>query len=289
MHNWSFAKYVGCGNDFILFDNRQNNFPVDSKLIVSLCDRQYGIGADGVLLLELSKLADCKMRIFNSDGHEAEMCGNGLRCFIKWIHALGIRREVYTIEVMNHFLQGRMINEQDVCIEMKNPSEIVWETSLSYKDQLFKVHTLNTGVPHAIIFVDNLDEIPVNEVGSYIRNHPLWQPKGTNVNFVKIEKDQSLSVRTFERGVEGETLACGTGVTAAALAAAYLFDVKSPVKSKTRSGENLIVHFDYQHGHFSKISLTGAAQHKFSGEVNLKEILQSSRFSIASNSKHSLT
>ena len=126
---WPFAKYSGCGNDFILFDNREGKFPLSQPgLISSLCHRNFGIGADGVLLLERSSSADCRMRIFNADGSEAEMCGNGLRCFIKWLNFLGIKRSIYSVELMNSILQGKVINEFEVCIEMATPFDVKWES-----------------------------------------------------------------------------------------------------------------------------------------------------------------
>lgn len=285
---WPFAKYTGCGNDFILFDNRQKNFPISHPgLIQRLCHRQLGVGADGILLLEpsLNPQADYCMRIFNSDGTEAEMCGNGLRCFIKWLETCGLKGPNYCIEVMHQLYKGSLVDAQ-VCIDMKNPSEGQWNIPLSFKEKFFQAHFLCTGVPHVVIFVDHIDQVNLHELGPYLRYHPLWQPQGTNVTCVEQIEPQRLKVRTYERGVEAETLACGTGAVAAALAVAYQNHLaKSPLLLETKLGEELSVGFVRQQNLFSHITLTGPAQAIFEGEIDLKQLttekLSFSSFSLA--------
>lgn len=287
---WPFAKYAGCGNDFILFDNRQKKFPFFyPELIQRLCHRQQGIGADGILLLEssLHAQADCCMRIFNSDGSEAEMCGNGLRCFTKWLNSCGFKGPSYCIEVM-HQLYTSSVVESEVCIKMKEPSEMRWNIPFNFEDQLFKAHYLHTGVPHVVVLVERVDQINLNKLGPYLRYHPLWQPQGTNVTCVEQIEPQQLKMRTYERGVEAETLACGTGAVAAALAVAYQNHLaKSPLTLETKSGEKLHVGFSLQQNRFSTITLTGPVQAIFEGEIDLKKFLTEkstfSSFSIACN------
>lgn len=282
---WSFAKYVGCGNDFILFDNRQGNFPLSQPtLIQRLCHRQSGIGANGVLLLENSVQADFRMRIFNSDGSEAEMCGNGLRCFVKWLATLGFQYQTYRIEVMHRILTTLQL-PTTVCIEMGKPTHVQWNIPLSYQNQLLYVHHLDTGVPQTILFIQDIDDLNLIELGVYIRNHSLWMPKGTNVTVVQQVDYQVFKIRTYERGIEGETLACGTGAVAAALAIAHQYGLLSPIIIQTRSGEELMIGFLREQQGFSKVTLTGPAQCTFRGEVNFSEL---SSFSIACNSGNSV-
>lgn len=265
---WPFAKYVACGNDFILFDNREENFPASPTLIRQLCHRHYGIGADGVLLLENSRQADYRMRIFNSDGSEAEMCGNGLRCFAKWLISLGFPLPPYRIELVKDVLIVSQIQEA-ICIEMGHLQHVEWNISLSFGDQLLLVHHLYVGVPHAILFVKDITSIDCVGLGMFIRHHPRWQPRGTNVTFVQQLTPQKIKIRTYERGVEGETLACGTGATAAALATAYHYSSNSPITVQTQSSEELTVDFSFHHQEFSQITLTGLAQQIFIGETTL--------------------
>jgi diaminopimelate epimerase len=266
---WPFAKFVGCGNDFILFDNRHGNFPLSQPgLIKWLCHRQEGIGADGILLLENSMLADFRMRIFNSNGSEAEMCGNGLRCFVKWLADQGLQRQIYRIEVMHRILTALLV-KNTVCIEMGKPVNSQWNIPLSFENQLLNVHHLDTGVPHTILFVKDLTHIKFIELGAYIRNHSRWMPKGTNVNLAQQTGPQTFKIRTYERGVEGETLGCGTGATAVALAAAYQYHLSSPIIIQTSSGEELSIEFLQQEQDFSNVTLTGPVQGIFQGEIDL--------------------
>lgn len=269
---WSFAKYVGCGNDFILFDDRTGTFPhTDKNVIKQLCHRQCGIGADGILLLQLSSRADCRMRIFNADGSEAEMCGNGLRCFAKWIHSIGFHAKKYQIEVMDHIMEVQLKDGDDIQIQMGNLKDIKWNLELPYKDKTLTVDFLNTGVPHAVVFVDDVESVAFSELGPFLRYHPLWGKHGSNVNIVDRCEENQFRLRTFERGVEAETLACGTGATACAIAAAYRFKLNSPLQMKTRLNETLTIEFKSDSDTFSNISLTGSASQSFKGTVEIKK------------------
>jgi diaminopimelate epimerase len=260
----SFSKYSGCGNDFILIDNRENHFPhADRALIARLCHRQCGIGADGLILLERSLKADYRMRIFNADGGEAEMCGNGIRCLIKFIRQLGGLRSHYLIETMHSCLRTTEKGEK-VSVEMPEPQAI--RVSLSLPTGALQCHYLNTGVPHAVIFVDELQNDDWMRMAPLIRNHEAFGPAGTNVNFASLDPSGAVWVRTYERGVEGETLACGTGATATALAAGAQFGLPSPIQVFPRSGEPLDISFCFQGDSFSQVSMAGSAHFIFRGE-----------------------
>lgn len=274
MSNCFFAKYVGCGNDFILIDNRLKTFPFQQSLVQHLCQRQRGVGADGLILLETPTKpdADFRFRIFNSDGSEAEMCGNGIRCFVKWLASMGFHYEHYRIQTMQSILKAKHVKD-DICVDMGTPGNIQWDISLPFENQFLRIHYLNTGVPHAILFTENIDDVELLKLGPYIRNYSLWTPHGTNVTIAQKETGARLKVRTYERGVEGETLACGTGATAAALAAAREYQIVSPVCIETRLGEELNIGFSYENQKFSHVTLTGSAKCTFTGEVDLRRLL----------------
>lgn len=272
-----FSKYSGCGNDFILVDNRNLNFPVhDHIYIQKLCDRRLGIGADGLILLESSHISDFKMRIFNSDGKEAEMCGNGLRCLVHFANRLRMPKKSlihhYSIETKAYISEAYIKNGVVTALmpDPKEMSQIVLEVNALPKKQL-QLHKINTGVPHVVLFTEELEHIDISAIGSEIRYHPSFFPYGTNVNFANHLKDNDcidnsfFEVRTYERGVEGETLACGTGATAVAIATHYQFGAKSPIKIQTRSKEIITIEFDCEGGRIHNVKMTGDAKHLFDG------------------------
>jgi diaminopimelate epimerase len=266
-----FAKYVGSGNDFIIFDQGITPFPCsDRPLIRRLCSRHWGIGADGLLLVEPSPSADAdaRMRIFNADGSEAEMCGNGLRCCTHWLYTKNPDQTSFVVDVSGH-LYKTTIHSAGVSVEMSAPTQLEWDIQLPFKGETLRLHALNTGVPHAVIAVDAIDTIPLADWGPFIRYHSRWQPHGTNVTLMQRTGQQELHVRTYERGVEGETLACGTGAVAAALAAAYTLQMAGPLQVITSSKEQLTVDFMFSPTppHFSAVTLTGAAVCTFLGKA----------------------
>ena len=266
-----FVKYVGCGNDFVLFDNRQDYFPVHHKsLIQKLCHRQWGIGADGIILLEKSTKADIRMRIFNSDGSEAAMCGNGIRCLVQWVDLINPSpTKSYTVET-RHGIHAAAIKGAEICIEMGNPTHLEWNIPLLYQDQKLLFHSLSTGVPHAVLFDEVIDSFDLDKLGPLIRHHPRWQPQGTNVTLAQKLDAHHFKIRTFERGVEGETLACGTGATAVALCAAYHYDAPSPVTIQMAAG-SLKIGFQHYQDQFSDVTMTGPAVFSFKGEIEIKD------------------
>lgn len=256
MKGLSFSKFEGAGNDFILIDDRAARFPIgDALLIQNLCHRRFGIGADGVILLQNDAQADLRMRIFNSDGSEAEGCGNGVRCLMRFLEDLGWQTKRYRIAVGGKILSAEFLGDS-ISVEMGEISG--WKT---HSIEGREIHFVDSGVPHAVWFVSDVEMIPLHEVGPLLRRHPLFAPRGTNVNIAAIGQDRSVRVRTFERGVEGETLACGTGATAVAAIGAKLFGWDSPVRICYPGGD-LEIYFD---GSLQRIWLAGPARKVFSG------------------------
>jgi diaminopimelate epimerase len=245
-----FEKYNGSGNEFIIIDNRYRVINVDvQKFVKKICERRISVGADGALLLENSVVADFKMRIINSDGSEAEMCGNGARCIAMYAYKNGIVGKSMTFETLAGIMSAEIINKNIVKVKLSEPFDYKDNIKLKLSDQtISNAAFINTNVPHAIIFHNksDFDKMDILPSGREIRNHKTFAPAGTNVNFVKTAKDNSIYIRTYERGVEDETLACGTGSTAAAIITAIKFGYKSPVKVITRSKIILKIHFNQQ-------------------------------------------
>lgn len=204
------------------------------------------------------------MRIFNADGGEVEMCGNGLRCFYHFLQSLGLADKAITAETM-HRLHRLEQDPNGIKAEMGSPTDMRWNIEIPLQYTNFIVHFLNTGVPHTVAFIPNIQEINVAHLGPQIRHHPLLAP--TNANFAQILPSGEIAIRTYERGVEAETLACGTGSTAVALAAGKIYGLKSPVRIITRSGETLHIGFHWNHNECSQVTLTGAVQLLFKGEL----------------------
>lgn len=266
-----FSKYVALGNDFILFDNREFLFPTNDPLIIpKLCHRQFGIGADGIILLEDSKTADYKMRIFNSDGSEAEMCGNGIRCLFKFIQECNGPADSYLIETKASIIsmQQDKTSPDQIVVSMQDPTDISWNIDLILDQEKLKVHYLNTGVPHAVIFSPEIKDLDLKEKAPKIRFHECFLPKGTNVNFASVTGKNSLTIRTYERGVENETLGCGTGVTATALAAAYLYKLELPIQVKTKSEELLNINCTINDSTIKNVTMTGKADFVYRGQLH---------------------
>lgn len=241
-----FSKYEGCGNDFICVDHRKKYLPQEFyQHIPKICSRHTGLGADGVILLESSLLHDYKMRIFNADGSEAEMCGNGIRCLAKFIHSLGDQRLSFCIETMERSLHIHLashdIKNTSIAVEMGAPCHFQWSVPLTIAGVTHTVHSINTGVPHAVLF-DRLEALDFHQLGSAIRHHAHFAPKGTNVNIAFL-LDDIIYIRTFERGVENETKACGTGATAVAIIAAEIYQLTPPITIQTSSKQFLYVNF----------------------------------------------
>ncbi|HQC42271.1 MAG TPA: diaminopimelate epimerase [Verrucomicrobiota bacterium] len=265
-----FTKMNGAGNDFVLIDNRDRKLSLLPEQIVGLCNRQKAIGADGLILLENSSngKADFAWKFYNSDGSEAEMCGNGARCFARFIRQVTGRQDQIAFETISGIIHAEFVGHL-VRVSLTTPTGLHLGMDLQWEGESRKVHFINTGVPHAVYFVDQLASVPVQKWGASLRYHAQFSPRGTNANFVQVLNDHSIRVRTYERGVEGETLACGTGVTAAALITARVFDYPSPVTVTTQGGDQLQVGFTWACENFKDVTLTGPAEVSFTGQIEI--------------------
>ncbi len=267
----AFTKMNGAGNDFVLIDNRSGSIQLDGGQVRFLCDRQRGIGADGLLLLEVNTngAADWHWQFFNSNGTAAEMCGNGARCFAAFIRSLTRQSNGLTFETAAGVVRAAFDNGL-VTVTLPPPNGLQLNQPLALDSAAaLQVHSINTGVPHAVIFVDNAAEADVLKRGRAIRQHPRFAPDGTNVNFVEIVRPDLICVRTYERGVEGETLACGTGISAAAMIASRLQNLPPPIDVLARGGDTLTVDFKTAEAGFSDARLTGPVKTAFTGEIDI--------------------
>ena len=254
-----FFKYQGAGNDFVMIDDRQQTFPISTKLINRLCDRHFGVGADGLILLQNDTESDFKMVYFNSDGNESTMCGNGGRCIIRFANDLDVASENMTFTAIDGLHHG-IVDSNVIRLQMIDVDEVE-----DHDHYLF----MNTGSPHHVEFVEKVDDVDVYNRGKEIRNGSPYFEKGSNVNFVEVMPDNNLRIRTYERGVENETLACGTGITAAAISAYVknLVDKKS-IEIKALGGD-LSVNFEENNHKFVNVWLNGPAVKVFEGEIEI--------------------
>lgn len=243
------VKMSGTGNDFLMVDNRKGLLTESAlaDLARAACPRRISAGADGLILVEPNRIPhhEYRMRIFNADGSEAEMCGNGSRCcavFARQIGAAGARQVIET-------LAGTLHAEADddgrsAKVQLSPPDQLVVRENVPVLGQNLKLHSLNTGVPHTILFVEDASQVDVRALGAAIRGHAVFKPKGTNANFVQPLGGSAIKLRTYERGVEDETLACGTGATASAIITALVHHYTPPIQVHVASGDTLLIHFD---------------------------------------------
>ena len=262
----AFTKMNGAGNDFVLIDNREKKVCLSAIQVAKLCHRQRGVGADGVILWKDCNHNEAKWawQFFNSDGSEADMCGNGARCFARFVaNETANENEV-------SFLTGcgvirAHLGENGVTVNLTDPEDLRLNECIDLSTGLCEVHSVNTGVPHAVLFVKNADAAMVDDLGEEIRRHSHYAPHGTNVNFVQMLAPGHIRVRTYERGV-GETLACGTGVSASALIASKIHDFKPPVKVEVLGGDVLSVNFNSE---LRDAELTGPAEFVYEGIIEI--------------------
>jgi diaminopimelate epimerase len=268
----NFTKMSGAGNDFVLIDNRSQTIPIDAPQAVRMCDRHRGIGADGLIVLKpcASGKADWAWDFYNSDGSLAEMCGNGARCFGRFVRGLTGAKDSFTFETRAGVLTARF-NGDAVTVTLTSPKDLRLNQTVPLSIGPTAIHSLDTGVPHAVLFVSDADKAMVQNVGSEVRYHSHFAPRGTNVNFVQLLGGNSIRVRTYERGVEGETLACGTGVTASALIASELHHLRPPIPVQVLDGRKLEVNFDKKGNEFTNVALSGPADFIFEGKIELAE------------------
>jgi diaminopimelate epimerase len=266
-----FTKMCAGGNDFIIIDHRRRIPQLTQPLTIQqLCRRKQGVGANGVILLETTPKGNFKMRIFNPDGQEVEMCGNGARCLVRWADEKKLIQKKMTFKIKAGSLYGEIKNKL-VKLKMPPPRQITPEITLSLEKtkREIKGSFINTGVPHTVFFVNRIEKVPVVKLGREIRFHSRFQPAGTNVNFVEVKDKGTIAIRTYERGVEDETLACGTGVVAAALIFNALKSVPSPVQVITRGGDVLKVYFKKAKQKYTRVFLEGPAEIVYEGVIEI--------------------
>lgn len=274
MKKIKFTKMVATGNDFVVIDCRKESckgLREFSNLARALCERKTGVGADGMLLLESSKKADFRMRIFNADGSEAEMCGNGLRCAALQVHksiSAKAHKKKLKIETKAGIYEAVITGKGKVRIKMEEPRDFRFEVPLTINSRRIRVDYVDMGVPHAVVSVQGLDKIDVDSIGRTIRFYKEFKPRGTNVDFIEFIDDKNIKMRTYERGVEGETLACGTGAVASAII----------MKLESRGGKDEInvhakggilkVYFKKSGEDIKDVYLEGEVRKVYQGEVN---------------------
>ncbi|MEM8953970.1 MAG: diaminopimelate epimerase [Verrucomicrobiota bacterium] len=261
----------GAGNDFVVIDNRTLAHKLSKEQIAAICHRQFGVGADGLLAVEPAENgADFRMRYYNADGGEAEMCGNGARCFARFVNHLNHQGlEHVTFETLAGPIKADFVEDYNVRVTLSEPFDLSFNEALDAAGESLEVHSVNTGVPHAVVIVEDLASVDIETLGAAIRNHDRFAPEGTNVNFVEVLGPEEIAVRTFERGVEGETLACGTGMVACAIIHEELTENPPPIALRVHSGDRLQVDFDHPSDlSYHNVTLTGPAEFVFEGDID---------------------
>lgn len=274
MKKLPFIKMTGAGNDFIVIDAPKTKINL-KRLTTKICDRTNGIGADGLLILDKSKKADYKMRIFNADGSEAEMCGNGARCMAAYIvQNQKPRKKIFSMDTLAGVLEAQATGGT-ADVRLSDPQDYQSDIKIKIDGRELNVHYIDTGVPHTIVYVEGLDKIDVQAIGENIRFHKQFKPPGTNVNFVEHIGKNLVDCRTYERGVEDETKACGTGSVAAAIVSYLQLNPnitnkkKALMRVRTKSGEILKITFDIINGELTNVHLKGSAKFIAKGEYYL--------------------
>ncbi len=279
-----FTKMSGAGNDFIVIDeSRHPGFILNPGVISKLCDRRNGIGADGIISISDQENYDFKMDYYNSDGSTKTLCGNGARCAIKFAQSSNRLKNGKASFIANEDVySGEILDDEKVKFNLNTPKNVSGNLQIYAADQNINYYYANTGSPHVVIkiedilkeplnknsFYSDINEVPVFEIGKEIRYHKNFLPGGTNVNFIKI-LDKKLSIRTFERGVEDETLACGTGAAASAVIASLFFKTYPPVTLLTKGGDELVVNFKVERNNITNLSLSGPAKIIYTGNFLL--------------------
>ncbi len=262
-----FTKMNGSGNDFIIIDNRSGIAPQNLPAFIrGVCRRKLSVGADGLILIETDADHDFRWQFFNADGSRAEMCGNGARCAARFAHVHGIAGTRMTFGTDAGTIEAEVIGE-GAKIRMTDPFDLACDESLTLAEGAQTFCRINTGVPHVVIETEDLEAAPVAARGREIRYHQRFAPAGTNVNFMAVSTPGAIGVRTYERGVEDETLACGTGCVAAALVTAIRHGWESPIAVTTRSGGILTIHFERAGQGFGSVYLEGDARIVYAAEL----------------------
>jgi diaminopimelate epimerase len=262
-----FTKATAAGNDFVIIDDMSDRLRLDkSRLAVALCSRHFGVGADGLLIIGPSSRADFNMSYYNADGSSGGMCANGGRCAARFAFLRHITGPKTSFEALDHIYHAE-VTEDIVRLHMKDPTDVHSDIRLQFGTTAFVGTAINTGAPHIVFLRDDLQSLDVAHFGPLIRHSKEFAPEGTNVNFARRVEGDLIEVRTYERGVEAETLACGTGSVASALVSHLHFGIDSPVAVRVRSGETLRVHFSHSERLLTKIMLEGSAHILFSGKT----------------------
>jgi diaminopimelate epimerase len=270
-----FAKMSGTGNDFIVIDHRRPLMARDEQpeFVSKICRRMFSVGADGVIFIEGSEKADFSWQFYNGDGSLAEMCGNGARCAARFAYARGIAGKKMSFETLAGIIEAEVFDNEEVSLLMTQPFDYRKDLTVDLDGTSHEVSFMNSGVPHAVLFMDEGEEIPVKTWGHQIRFHEMFQPAGTNANFVQLLGDGGIRVRTYERGVEDETRACGTGAVAGAIFAAAGRKVESPVTVTTSGGEKLTIVFDLlEDGTAENVYLQGPARIIYIGQLTAEAL-----------------
>jgi diaminopimelate epimerase len=265
-----FMKMNGAGNDFVMLDNRATELQLSREQIAQLCDRHRGVGADGVLMLEPASNggADFRMRYYNADGGEAEMCGNGARCFARFTNRIAGPLQKLSFETPAGVIAAAL-QDEGVTLQMSDPRGLRLNLRVKAAAQDVACHYVDSGVPHVVVPVPLIAEVDVRQLGRALREHREFAPRGTNVNFLERRGDDRIAIRTYERGVEDETLACGTGVVASALIFSALENSGGPVNVLVKGGDELSVSFKRDGDRFTDVTLTGPADFVFEGTVDI--------------------
>jgi diaminopimelate epimerase len=268
----NFTKMNGAGNDFVVIDNRAQTLQISPAQAAFLCDRHRGVGADGLIVLKPCSTgqADWAWDFFNSDGSLPGMCGNGSRCFARYVQKVTGAKAGFTFETRAGVI-GAQFRGELVSVTLTSPHELRLNEKITLSTGATEIHSLNTGVPHSVLYVTDMDKLDVQKIGSEIRYHQHFAPKGTNANFVQLLGGNTIRVRTYERGVEGETLACGTGVTASSIITSELHKLKPPIKVHVQGGKELEVNFEKAGSEFKNVTLTGPAEFVFEGKIELAD------------------
>lgn len=266
----NFTKMTASGNDFVIIDNFSGGVSVSdwSEFARRVCRRALSVGADGLIIIEPSEEADFTWKFYNSDGSLPEMCGNGGRCAARFAYLNGLAGPKLIFKTLAGIIEAEMVDSRLVKIKLMPAQGLERDIPLDLAGSTLQLDVINTGVPHAVLFVPDLEGCDLVGLGRQIRGHARFKPQGTNANFVQVVDKSTLKIRTYERGVEGETLACGTGATAAALVAANRNLVVSPVCVQTRGGGQLTVYFENRGPEFGAVHLEGEVRLVYEGVLN---------------------
>lgn len=271
-----FTKMSGTGNDFIIIDHRTPFLTNEQAATLAklVCRRRFSAGADGLILIETDDQTDFRWQFFNADGSRAEMCGNGARCAARYAFTKKIAGSSMRFRTTAGIIEAEMVGE-GVKIKLTAPENLLMNQPVTIGETNLMVHSVNTGVPHAVVLVEAIADAPVFAWGRELRRHELFMPAGTNVNFVQVTNTNHLNVRTYERGVENETMACGTGAVASAIIASQNGQARSPVSVTTSGGETLVVHLTSDtNGNISNVFLEGPANFIYDGLLHKEAIIE---------------